>query len=133
MKSSLRRFVSFCFAGSLGFTVDAGLCKLFVTLFQVSPFHARIVSIIIAMLVTWLINRTLTFGRSSSPPPIEWLKYVGVTSFGATVNYLVFALCIALVPKLGIFPAVAAGSLAGLFFNYQLSHRLVFTKAKASA
>ena len=47
---------------------------------------------------------------------------------GFTLNYGMYALLIATVPLVRAYPplGVAAGSLAGLFFNFFLSRRIVF-------
>jgi putative flippase GtrA len=121
------KFSRFCIAGGTGFIVDAGLCQLLVDRIEISPLISRVISIGVAMLVTWSINRSLTFGRSSSSAPVEWIKYVFVTSAGAVANYLVFALCVATIPGFGLLAGVAAGSLTGLVLNYHLANNLVFT------
>ncbi len=61
----LKRLSRFAVVGGLGFVVDAGLT---VTLIQVGldPFSARLIAIALAMLVTWRLNRALTFGASAT-------------------------------------------------------------------
>jgi putative flippase GtrA len=85
------------------------------------------------MLITWYINRTLTFGRSTASAPLEWIKYVVATSAGAFTNYMVYAAFVALVPSVGILAAVAAGSFAGVLLNYRLANRLVFGNPSSTA
>jgi putative flippase GtrA len=123
------KFVRFCIAGALGFIIDAGLCIILTKLLFVSPLIARFISIAVAMAATWYVNRRLTFGKSNVSAAIELFKYVTATSFGAVVNYLVYAVSITLFPVLGITFAIALGSLAGLFLNYNLANRLVFFRA----
>ncbi|MEE2878068.1 MAG: GtrA family protein, partial [Pseudomonadota bacterium] len=46
------KFIRFALVGGVGFVVDAGMLVWLVSA-DVSPFAARVVSILLAMLVTW--------------------------------------------------------------------------------
>lgn len=121
------RFFTFCAAGSIGFVVDAGLCAFLIGVVGFSPLTARVASVLVAMTTTWLINRTMTFGQKSIPEVREWLSYLWFNSWGAMINYAVYASVILAMPAVGTTAAIALGSAAGLAFNFILSDRIVFS------
>jgi putative flippase GtrA len=93
---------------------------------------ARILSFLAAATATWALNRRFTFrGAARQPLHREWAKFLAANSFGGVVNY---AVSVGLVTALAVvaahpFLAVAAGSLAGMCFNFAASKRLVFKGA----
>ncbi len=54
---------------------------------SLNPFLARLLSIGFALAVTWLINRTVTFGPSSRHVAVEGARYGGVGIGTSLVNY----------------------------------------------
>ncbi len=127
--SRLRRYLHFGLAGTVGFLLDAAVVTLATTGLQISPVPAQIIAFSVAVIATWNINRRWTFSEHASQNWIhELARYVAANSTGAAVNngtYLLliysFSLC-ASEPAL----AVAAGSMAGMIFNYWGSKKLVF-------
>ncbi|MCF6328558.1 MAG: GtrA family protein, partial [Henriciella sp.] len=81
----LKRLGRFGVVGGLGFVVDAGLT---VTLIQagLDPFSARLIAIALAMLVTWRLNRAVTFGSSDTSQKTEGLRYSAVAVSAAAIN-----------------------------------------------
>ncbi len=108
--------------------MDASIVWIF-TRVGVDPITAQAVAFTVAVTVTWLLNRRFTFAHRASPYWLrEWLHYVAANSVGAVVNngvYALLVLTIALFSKEPVL-AVAAGSLAGLVFNFTASRALVF-------
>lgn len=84
---------------------------------------ARVLSISIATLVTWRLNRTLTFDRSGRQQHREAVRYAIVTAVAQGTSYLVFAALTLTV--LGALPqlAIMVGSAIGAFISYN-GHRL---------
>lgn len=125
----LTRFLSFAAIGVVGFAVDVTVLDALVAGLGLSPFAARIFSYLAAATTTWALNRNITFrGDRSDRLLREWLHFLATNAIGGTVNYLVYS---ALVGSAAPFArhlalAVAAGSLAGLAFNYVCSARFVF-------
>ncbi|MBU2751109.1 MULTISPECIES: GtrA family protein [Acidithiobacillus] len=83
----------------------------------------------VAVTVTWWLNRKYTFPHWADHRLLrEWLRYVSANSLGAIVNnsdYVVLILTLSLIAHYPVL-AVAAGSLAGLVFNFTASRALVF-------
>ncbi len=82
----------------------------------------RLFSLAAATLVTWRLNRALTFDRSGRHQGEEALRYAAVTAAAQGTSYTVFAA----LPQ----AALIAGALAGALISYN-GHRL-FAFAKVS-
>ena len=97
--------------GGLGFVVDAGLT---VTLIQadLDPFSARLIAIALAMLVTWRLNRAVTFGASNTSQKTEGVRYSAVALTAAAINYVSYAALILTIPA--IMPVFAIAVATGL-------------------
>ncbi|MGB3627359.1 MAG: GtrA family protein [Henriciella sp.] len=86
----LAKLVRFGAVGALGFLVDAGVLALLISLGS-GPFLARIISIALAMFVTWRLNRSLTFGASEDGQAREAGRYFGVAIAVALLNYAIYS------------------------------------------
>jgi putative flippase GtrA len=89
------RICRFLTVGLVGLAVDGGL---FWSLFQagVSLEIARALSLALATLVTWWLNRIFTFASSGRPPVLELLRYVTVALVAQGFNYGLFLLLVRL-------------------------------------
>jgi putative flippase GtrA len=127
-RGTLVALVKFSVVGTLGFFIDAG-CLMIVRQAGAGLLSGRVVSFLLAASVTWYCNRRFTFyDRLSNRPTREWASFLAVNSVGGTINYGTYAALVTLIPAFAHHPTlgVAAGSLAGLAFNFSLSWSLVF-------
>jgi putative flippase GtrA len=119
----------FGLSGIAGFLVDAGIVAILSGKLGADPVVAQGIAFTIAVTVTWLINRHWTFSENASERWLhEWTRYVVANSVGAIVNngvYVFLVLCVAEFSKEPVF-AVAAGSIAGMGFNFASSKLIVF-------
>ncbi len=95
-------------------------------------FAARIPSFFAAATATWILNRAFTFkGAAGEPLHRQWAKFIAANAIGGVVNYGVSVGLEAGVDVVAAHPflAVAAGSIAGMFFNFAASKHLVFKGA----
>ena len=90
-----------------------------------SPELARPPGFIVATIVNFALNRSITFRHSRAPLFRAFLRYCGVASVGLAVNYAVYSACVLLAPRAGIAvtPAilplfVAAGSGAAMVLTF---------------
>lgn len=123
------RFLKFGLVGTLGFVVDAGVMQLLVSLAGVGAIEARAVSIPTAVLATWLLNRSFTFGKTSADPALASLaRYVAVSAGGATVNFLAYTALIMASAALAARPMIplAIASIVAMVFNYLGSKHFAF-------
>ena len=121
----MRSFILFSSVGTVGFLVDAGI--LFVLIPYFGPYIARLFSFLVAVFVTWLLNRNFTF-NSQNHGLSEFKRYFASQSFGAGLNYFVYAIAIYSSEWMTRFPlaALGLGSIAGLTVNFVLAKKYVF-------
>jgi putative flippase GtrA len=122
----VKRLLLFGFAGGVGFVADAGMLALVLAITPLGPLVGRVIAIGFAMTVTWIFNRTLTFGKSQHSLASEGARYSGVGIAAALINYAIYAGLLALFPKLYPVLAVAAASLAAMAFSWAGYSRFVF-------
>lgn len=123
------QFLKFGVVGVIGFVVDAGVLKLCMSLLDMGPYSGRVVSFLVAVTTTWICNRVFTFrGQGRDAAHVQWAKFSVVCIGGFVLNYGTYALLIATQPLVTEYPVlgVAAGSIAGMFFNFFASRNLVF-------
>jgi len=80
-------------------------------------------------LLTWSLNRRWTFkGRGNGPIHRQFFLYVAAKLVGLILNRTTFVLLVMFVPACAREPvlAVAAGAIAGMFVNFNLSRTVVF-------
>ena len=90
----------------------------------------QLIAFSIAVTVTWVGNRSWTFGSQFRRSGVlqEWSLYVSANTVGWLVNNGVYVALVTAVPEITHEPvwAVAVGSVAGLLFNFTASRRVVF-------
>ncbi len=131
-----RQIIRFAGVGSVGFVVDFMLTWGLTRQLGLQPAFSRIIAILVAMSVTYLLNRRFTFQARHGQRGREVTRYFAVNVTGATVNYGVFRLCLLVAPLLGLAPtsvftlgpAIVAGSGSAMCLNYLGSHFFVFTR-----
>lgn len=116
---------AFAAIGFFGYLVDAGITYVCAKYLGMSPELARPPGFIIATIVNFTLNQSITFRHSRAPLFRAFLRYCGVASVGLAVNYAVYSACVALAPRIGIAvtPAilplfVAAGSGAAMVLTF---------------
>jgi putative flippase GtrA len=116
---------SFVAVGLFGFFVDAGVTYALARGFGVPPALARPPAFVIATVLNFALNRTLTFRTMQAPLVRAFTRYVVVSAVGLAVNYAVFLACIAISPLVGlaVTPAVlplfvACGSGAAMCLTF---------------
>jgi putative flippase GtrA len=115
----------FAAIGFLGYFVDSGITYLCAKYLGLSPVLARPPGFIVATIVNYLLNRSITFRHARAPLAGSFVRYWLVASLGLTVNYAVYSACVALAPLAGIavtpailplFVAAGSGVAMGLTF-----------------
>jgi putative flippase GtrA len=116
---------AFAAIGLVGYVVDAGITFLGAKYGGLSPELARPPGFIVATIVNFTLNRSITFRHSRAPLLRAFLRYCGVASVGLAVNYSVYSACVLLAPRAGVAvtPAilplfVAAGSGAAMVLTF---------------
>lgn len=122
------RVLRFVVVGGIGFVADAGMLALLLKATPLGPFAARLVSVAFGLAVTWLCNRTLTFGPSSRSMLSEGARYGGVGITTSIVNYLIYSGLLLAMPWMPPLLALVIASLAAMTFSYLGYSRLVFDR-----
>jgi putative flippase GtrA len=124
----MNRFLRFVFVGGIGFVADAGMLALLLQATPLGPLAARLASVAFALTVTWLCNRTLTFGPSERGLIVEGTRYGGVGITSSIVNYLIYGGLLLAMPWMAPLLALAIASLAAMMLSYLGYSRLVFDR-----
>jgi putative flippase GtrA len=122
------RPLRFLTVGGLGLITDLGTFSIVFALGP-HPLLARVVSLAAATLVTWRLNRALTFDQSGRRSSDEAMRYAVVTLVAQGTSYSIFAAF--LLTRLGTVPQIGLliGAAVGAVISYN-GHRLFAFKAK---
>jgi putative flippase GtrA len=138
------KLVRFGAVGGAGMFVNAGALAVAKEMIGLHDLAAWVFGFFVAVTFTWWGNRTITFHEHKSEGHkgifAEWFRFFLTNSFGAAANFAVYALLLwwkpwplsAIAVDLRAYPALAAGVLVGLVFNYTLSKKLVFRPRNVS-
>ena len=118
-----REFLRFVVVGAVGFAVDGGGTWLLVR-GGLPPVAARIGPLLAAIVVTWLLNRSLTFHVERPKSRVELARYAAVALSSAGFNFVLYSGLV----LLGVHPlvAVAMATLLLLFYSFFAYRRMVF-------
>jgi putative flippase GtrA len=112
----LPRPLRFLGVGALGLLTDLGVLTAVIG-YGLDPLLARLVSLACATLVTWRLNRALTFERSGRRQDDEGIRYSAVTAIAQGTSYAVFAALVLTVlggqPQAALIVGAAVGALVG--------------------
>jgi len=125
------QFLSFCVVGTTGFLVDAGITILLTQMFSVEATLARLVAFLIAVSVTWALNRRFTFQVDASVS--TWLPYLMSSTLGALINMGIYLFWLRWAGHSArqILAGVAIGSIGALAFNFTISRYVIFRANRA--
>ena len=127
------QFGKFGMVGLVGLAVDISTLYLAMTIAGIGPYSGRVVSFLVAATTNWVLNRNFTFkGEHDGSLVRQWAKFIAANSIGGAFNYLTYAALIAGTALVAAHPflGVAAGSVAGMLFNFTASKKLVFRPSR---
>ena len=115
---ALRHYGGFVLGGVCALATDAAVLVALTHLAGVSPLLARPVGISLAMIVSWLINRTVTF-QSAAPPSVAVIaRFAAVSWTAQAVNYAIFAAVLLLRPGTEPLIALILACFVAMFVSY---------------
>ena len=123
-----RQFLWFLVVGTIGFIIDAGLTYALTSLLGFHPVAARIPAIMIAVLVTFLLNKYLTFQAQEQSFAKSFAAYIASNAAAQGFNFSIYSALVLLIPAFTANPvaAVAAGSISAMALSFTLSKYWVF-------
>jgi putative flippase GtrA len=125
----LPRVLRFLGVGGLGLITDLAVFTLLLS-YGIHPLGARVISLAAATLVTWRLNRALTFDRSGRRQGEEAMRYVAVTVTAQGVSYATFATLVLTVCASIPQAALIIGAALGAIISYSGHRHVVFTPRK---
>ena len=100
-----KNFGLFVLIGVTGFAIEYGLISVLIYIFDTNPYLPRVVSFPIALLTTWILNRTFTYRVMT---PVTWLelgRYLGANILAQTSNIILYMLACS--PLIGFSPLIS--------------------------
>lgn len=122
------KFFKFCMVGLFVYVVDAFLFWMLLNMTHATVL-SRICGTVVAMTVSWWLNKTFTFSDTKSVNhQLQLAKFIASQTPGALTNVVVSTMAYTeLGPfKENPFLSVALGSCAGLVVNFMMANQFVF-------
>lgn len=127
-----KQILGFLVIGGLAFFIDAGVLQFLVYL-EVNPFFGRVMSILLAMMITWWFNRKYTFALKSPPTLKEFTTYMSSNMVGGVINWGIFSVILTMWVvdiRSSVF-AIIPATLCSMIFNFLVMKFWIF-KQKSS-
>jgi len=121
------QFARFVIVGFSGLIVDT--ITVYSLRHALGLYGAGMVAYVTAASSNWLLNRIWTFrGQGTGAAHRQWARFMVSNFVGFVLNRGTYAALVTFLPIAAEQPiiAIAAGSVAGVFVNFDLSRRLVF-------
>jgi putative flippase GtrA len=125
--ATLKQFLRFGVVGGMGFVVDTTV--VYLLLDGVGVYWAGALAYPVAATFNWAVNRIWTFrGQGTGSAAAQWRRFLAVNLLGFALNRGTYFVLVTISPFIAAHPvfAVAAGAIAGMAVNFDLSRRLVF-------
>lgn len=113
-----RHGAGFIVSGGLAFATDASILALLHHGLGFDPFLVRPIAIGAAMIVAWCAHRRLTFNVTAPPSFREFMKFAGVASSAAILNYAVFAATLIVRPQTEPLAALIGATAVAMVASY---------------
>jgi len=124
-----REFIFFIFVGGTGFVCDLIILQSLLYFVEMDSIKARLISFSIAITVTWILNRNITFkSTKGTNKATEWIKYAIANGLGGGINLLIYILLVS--SEINYFSspliALSIASAVALIFNFFSNKIFVF-------
>ena len=126
------RFARFLMVGCCGLAMDSAVYSLFAHA-GLPDWQARALSLMVATVLTWGLNRAFTFGASASTPPVELLRYAGVALAAQGVNYASFLVLRHAFPDLPALLALFSSAVLATGFSFTGQSMITFARRSPRA
>jgi putative flippase GtrA len=126
-RTALLQFLRFGVVGGMGWVIDTATVYALLPLLGVVA--AGLLAYPVAASCNWVVNRVWTFrGQGSGGIAAQWGRFMLTNLAGFALNRGMYVVLVVSLPFVARNPliATAAGALAGMMVNFQLSRRVVF-------
>jgi putative flippase GtrA len=127
--SPLRHYGGFIAAGGTAFVTDVAVFYVLHSEAGVNLLIARILSISVAMVVSFLINRAVTFAMPGVPRLAEFLRFAAIAWMSSALNYALFAGLMLARPETSPTLAIVLATAVSTATSYLGMRLAVFRKA----
>jgi putative flippase GtrA len=114
---SFRHWGGFIFSGLTAFAVDVAVTWLLVQV-HLDRFSSRLIGILVATVVAWLMHRRITFNVSYPPSVREFVRFFLVASSANGATYVAYAVILLLLPETPLVAAIVVSSGVGGLLSY---------------
>ena len=115
---SFRHWGGFFLSGGTASVVDAAITTALIHFAGFDPFSARLLAILVAMVVAWLMHRRITFDVTSPPSLREFAKFAAVAWSANALNYVIYAAILLVRPATWPLAALVVSTAVAAFFSY---------------
>lgn len=126
----MKKFFYFGIVGTVGFIVDTLILLYLVYILQLPVYFSRFISFIIAVFITWLLNRNLTFKNADKKhkKSKEFFYYFATQSTGALINFIIFFTLVYTTTYFynNLIFSMAIASIVALFFNFYVIKNRIY-------
>lgn len=126
----MKKFFYFGIVGTVGFIVDTLILLYLVYILQLPIYFSRFISFIIAVFITWLLNRNLTFKNADKKhkKSKEFFYYLATQSTGALINFIIFFTLVYTTTYFynNLIFSMAIASIVALFFNFYVIKNRIY-------
>jgi putative flippase GtrA len=125
-------FIRFGMVGVAGFSIDWLVLHVMTDQVGLDPFTGRLASFSVAVVSTWLLNRSFTFRHPTRHGPVrQAMLYAAVQGAGGLANIGAYSAAIKAFPALGhmLVVPLAIGSAVGLCLTFLGAKHLAFRAA----
>jgi len=121
------KLILFIMAGGIGFITEILIIQILVSMFSISYVSVRAISFPVAVCVTWLINRKVTF-ISKNRVAAELSLYILIQILGGSINLSIYLLVISSQQFQSVNPilALAIAACCSMMFTFLTSKNIVF-------
>jgi len=116
--AQVRHVGGFLLGGILALLTDMAVLRMLTDGAGLGALVARPFSIAVAMVVSWLVNRSVTFSVARRPTLAEFGRFAAVSWLAQTVNYAVFSVILILWPATLQEIALVLASLVSMIVAY---------------
>jgi putative flippase GtrA len=123
----IRQFIQFGTVGLAGFVTDTSV--VYALRGSVGLYVAGAIAYVVAVTVTWGLNRIWTFrGLGGGPMHRQWALFLAANGMGFVLNRGTYFILVTVSPLCVQYPVLAifAGVVMGMFMNFHMSRKIVF-------
>jgi putative flippase GtrA len=117
-RQPLRHWGGFILSGGTAFLVDAAITLALVDLAGLDRYWARLIAILFAMVVAWLMHRNLTFAVAKPPSLAEFVRFAAVAWMANAVNFVAYLAILLVWPATPTLVAIVIATAIATVFSY---------------